>query len=278
MVPRPAILCIILFTASYADDIYLMTGFVLRNVQVMDTTNSHIKIVRDGRISLIDTSFVLSIDRREVLSKQKSSYEIFSQDLHEQYQRSLPEKEAMEPERKQRLKASRRAAKAELLERMEAHLDSTHTWRKSIYIAGGWGIPQGARFELGYNFQESIALALSFGIHDSWSNDPAEGTLAILGSLRFPVSLLPVTPYLLICTGGTLATFGGQDTYTLIYVGTMVELSSGIHLRPEFGLAFTSKHISGGTSLFGGTSPEIKEDKTRFGANVTLEIDLAHIF
>jgi len=273
MIRRLTILCFFLGSATYADDIYLKTGFVLCNVQVMDTTNGRINVNRDGRNTVIYTADVLKIDHREILPEQKSSYEMFSQDQYDRHLKSLPERE-----RKERLEASRMAARADSLKRLERHLDSTYTWRSSVYIAAGWGIPQGARFELGYNFGKTVTLALSFGIGDNWSNDPAEGTLAIFGSLRFPSSSLPITPYLLICTGGTIAIFGGPDTYTLIYVGTLVELSSGIHLRPEFGLAFTSKHVSGGTSLFGGTSPEVKDDKTRFGANVTLEIDFAHIF
>lgn len=273
------ILCCFICSASYADDVYLKTGFVFRNVQIIDTTDNHISIDRDGRKSVIDTSYVLRIDRHEVLPGQKSSYEMFSRELHEQYQMSLLEREKHSRERKKELEASRLGAKADSLWKLEEHLDSTHTWRNSVYLAGGWGTPQGARFELGYNFGETIALALSFGIADNWSRDPDEGTLAILGSIRFPTSSLPITPYFLICTGGTLSIFGGSDTYTLIYLGTMVELSPGIHLRPEFGLAFTSKYISGGTGLFGGgTSPEVKDNKTRFGANIALEIDLAHIF
>ncbi|MCX7737165.1 MAG: hypothetical protein N2319_10685 [Candidatus Kapabacteria bacterium] len=160
----------------------------------------------------------------------------------------------------------------------KAHLDSIYSWRNSIYLAVGWGLPQGARFELGYNFGEILSFGISFGIGDNWSRDPAEGTFAILGSLRFPIESSPINPYLLICSGGTFSIFSGSDSYILVYLGSLVKLSSGIHLRPEIGLALTSKYISGGKNMFGGSSPLITEDISRLGVNLSLEFDFAHIF
>lgn len=259
---------------TYADDVYLKNGFVLRNIQVVDTTNGRLNYLKDGTNMWIDTTYLLKIDFRELLLGQKSSYELFSKDLQDQYLKTLLEMEPMRKEREEQMDTVR----ADSLQKMGIHFDSLYSWRRSVYVAGGWGTPQGFRFELGYNFGEIVALALSFGIGDKWSRDPEEGTLAIIGSIRLPIRSFPFTPYLLFCRGGTFTIFGGSDTYTLIYLGAMVELRSGIHLRPELGLALTSKHISGGTSLFGGTSPEVNEDRSRLGANVTLEIDLAHLY
>jgi hypothetical protein len=75
-----------------------------------------------------------------------------------------------------------------------------------------------------------VSLAVSFGIGHNWSREPAKGTFAVLGSFRFPASSPPVTPYLLLCTGSTLTIPGQSDTSTLLFLGTMVELRSGIHL------------------------------------------------
>ena len=151
-------------------------------------------------------------------------------------------------------------------------------WGNSLYLSAGWGVPQGFRGELGYNFGTSLSLGLSFGISDTWSRDPAEGTLAILGSIRFPLQSSSVTPYILLCRGGTLSIFGNSDTYTLLYIGAMITVRPWLHLRPETGVAFTSKHISGGRSLLGGTTPEVADDKTRFGMNVSFELDFAQLF
>ena len=47
--------CIFLLTlfaceASFADDVYLKTGFVFRNVQVVDTVGENITIRREGKV------------------------------------------------------------------------------------------------------------------------------------------------------------------------------------------------------------------------------------
>ncbi|MDO8549761.1 MAG: hypothetical protein Q7S39_06385 [Ignavibacteria bacterium] len=146
-------------------------------------------------------------------------------------------------------------------------------WGNSLYLSAGWGTPQGFRFELGYNIGMFISLGLSFGIGDMWSRDPGEGTFAILGSIRFPINSLSITPYLLFSRGSKFSMLGNPDAYTLINLGTIVPLIPWLQLRPEIGLAFTSKHISGGRSWFGGSSPEVTEDKTRFGFNISFEVD-----
>ena len=120
-------------------------------------------------------------------------------------------------------------------------------------------------------------MAASFGIQDNWSSDPDEGTLALVGSIKFPIQSFQFTPYILAGYGGTFTIFGGPDTYTILNMGVLYELNRGIHLRPEIGITFTSKHISGGPSLFGKETPEITEERSRFTANLIVEIDFASL-
>lgn len=150
---------------------------------------------------------------------------------------------------------------------------NSNYWINSLYLSYGYGLPQGHRFEVGYNYW--ISLGLTFGIGDNWSRDPAEGTLGILARINFPMYNSNAL-YILLCTGGTIAILGEPDNYTLVYFGSKIQLSNGIHLCPELGLTFTSKHISGGHGIF-GSSPETREDNTNFGINISLEIDFAHI-
>jgi hypothetical protein len=157
--------------------------------------------------------------------------------------------------------------------KIERDLKERMPWRNSVYLAAGWGTPQGFRFELGYNYGANLSLGFSFGIADMWSNDPGEGSIAVLGSFRFPIESSSITPYFLLCYGGTIAVFGGSDTYTLINPGVIIPLKTWLQLRPEIGIALTSKHISGGRSLFGESTTEITEDKRRFGFNISLEVD-----
>ena len=146
-----------------------------------------------------------------------------------------------------------------------------------IYLFCFWvGTPQVLRLELGYSSQFSVAA--SFGIQDNWSSDPDKGTLELLLLIKqLPIQSFQFTPYLLAGYGGTFTIFGGPDTYTILNMGVLYELNRGIHLRPEIGITFTSKHISGGPSLFGKETPEITEERSRFTANLILEIDFASL-
>ena len=156
--------------------------------------------------------------------------------------------------------------------------DDSMPWHSSMYIAAGGGTPQGLRFELGYNFGTMFSLGLSTGHNDSWSNHPEQGTFAVLGSLRVPIHSSPITPYILLCTGSTFNILSSNDEYYLLYFGGIVPLKPWLQLRPEVGFDFTSKHISGGTDLFGPDTPEVREDLTRLGINISLEIDLARLW
>nr|HRI47004.1 hypothetical protein [Ignavibacteriaceae bacterium] len=158
-------------------------------------------------------------------------------------------------------------------------VDSTENlpWARSLYLSSGFGTPQGLRFELGYNFGSDISLAATFGIKDNWSRDPEEGTLGIIGKIHFYKNKL-ISGYFLIGTGSTLAIMGEPDTYWLIQVGTKINLTNWLQLCPELGYALTSKHISGGVSLFGKDTPEARENVKRLGFNVSFEIDFRQIF
>ncbi len=155
--------------------------------------------------------------------------------------------------------------------------DDNRPWARSLYIAGAFGAPQGARFELGYNFGSDFSLAATFGIQDNWSRDPAQGTLGITGKIHF-LQIQTLDIYILLGTGGTMSLFGGDDSFTLVHLGSRYSLIKWLQLCPELGYVFTSKHISGGKSLFGGSIPEIRENKSRLGISISLEVDLRQIF
>jgi hypothetical protein len=156
-------------------------------------------------------------------------------------------------------------------------LDTLYPWHNSLFLAGGYGTPQGLRFELGYNIFTLFSLGISFGIHDNWSNNPGEGTFGFFGMLHFPFFNTKYTPYLLFCFGSSIRIFGGEDSYALTYIGCTVPILPWLQCRPEAGAAFLSKHISGGRGIFGLT-PEVRSDFTKFGANLTFEVDIRKLF
>ncbi len=255
----------------HADDVYLKSGFVYRNVKVIDTTAGVIRVAAEKNTFSISLDRVARIEKLEVAAGSKTIYELYSEEANREFLRQQQERSRREQERGT-VQAS------DSMERAEGQLNTVQPWRNSVYLAAGGGSPQGFRGELGYNFGSYISVAFSFGIGDSWSHDPGEGTIAVLGTIRFPTDSPSMTPYLLLCSGGTIAIFGGSDTYTLVYAGVLVPLIPALQVRPEVGVDFTSKHISGGHSLFGGDSPEVRGQKTMLGFHLSLELDLARLF
>jgi hypothetical protein len=144
-------------------------------------------------------------------------------------------------------------------------------FQNSFYFAAGAGWPQGFRGETGFNF-EAFSFGLTFGIADRWSSDPAEGTIGILARVIFYG--LYSNPYLLYSTGTTLTLFSEPDTYSIISAGVMIQLKNNFYLRPELGYVFTTRHISGGTSLFGSSYPAVFEKKNMIGFNISFEAAL----
>ena len=167
---RLTVVCVLFCSVSYADDVYLKTGFVIRNVQVVDTTDGLITIRRDGQNIAVVIEEVLRVEHRELLPNQKSVYELFSRDLYEQYQKSLPERETLARERREQLKA----ALADSLRKVERHLDALHprlTW---------FNVGIGASY-----LQGSIDQAISIGaaLSSQWQEH--------LFSIRFIGNTLP---------------------------------------------------------------------------------------
>lgn len=70
-----------------ADDIYLRTGVVLKNVRVMDTTDQVLNIVRNRDTIRIKIENILSVEKRLVPPESTARYEMFSEQFHEEYVR-----------------------------------------------------------------------------------------------------------------------------------------------------------------------------------------------
>lgn len=152
-------------------------------------------------------------------------------------------------------------------------IKGTYLWSSTPFLSAGYGYPQGFRAETGYTLGYFLTLGLSFGIGDTWSKDPGEGTIAWLARLNIPIEKTHAGFYFSILSGTNFSIFGGSDSYTLASIGLIYPLTDFLHLRPEFGIALLSKYISGGSGIF-GNSPLINESKTVASFNLIFEFDL----
>lgn len=112
----------------------------------------------------------------------------------------------------------------------DQYLDRLQPWRRSVYFAAGYGVPQGMCFELGYNFNV-LGLALTYGIGDYWSSHPEDGMPGIALKLFF-LSSQSTAGYVSYMRGAPVS-WTSTDSYTLLYFGVITPLTSAFQLRSE---------------------------------------------
>jgi len=167
--------------------------------------------------------------------------------------------------------------------------ENTFAWRNSPYIALGYGYPQGSRLEIGYNISSIISLGFIVGFNDYWSKhsnrnflEPIDNSYGLAGKLFIPIESLNSIPYIFVAAGQNFSIFGfsNTDSYIIFNIGMIVPVTKWLQIRPEFGLDFTSRYLSGGHAFFIGErdTPEIDENMTRIGFNLSFEIDVFSIF
>jgi hypothetical protein len=266
MLKQIAVCFLLLPAVVSADNLFLRNGVVYRNIEIIDTVGLRIHI-RNGSIEkLFDLSAVYRIDRSAVVEGQRPTQEIFSQEMADRYRQALN----VEENRKLNPNVLHLDGDSYPDQR---HLDSLHSWRRSAYIAAGYGIPQGMHIELGFTPEIPVSFAVTFGIGDQWSRDAGEGMIGVAVLLRLPSFSSATTFYGGFMAGGTVKVFGGGDYYKQVCIGLCTPLTRNLQLRPEAGVAFTSRFVSGGTGLFGGTLPEVYDEEIKFYFNLALELD-----
>ena len=168
-------------------------------------------------------------------------------------------------------------SQTEIEKPVQKSVTETYPWAWSIFLATGYGYPQGSRSELGFNFSNFLSAGLTFNIIDYWSRDPKEGMIGLMGRILLPQDNFPeLTPYILVAGGGTISIFGGSDSYIEVYIGIMYQIEKYLQFRGEAGLDWTSRYVSGG-GLF-NSSPIVTNDIYRIGIHAALELAIFEIF
>jgi hypothetical protein len=171
------LLALFAYGVSFADDIYLKTGFVFRNVQVVDTAGTKINIRRDGKLLGLLLADVVRIESKRVDPSVKSAYELYSKDLYLQYQARPAEKIAA-PTEQEWNKIQREDAERTRVQSADVKKDAAEDLLNGFYIKGG-RISFTKALVMNYNGNEEIWLdqsksMWSFGLGydylegDSW--------------------------------------------------------------------------------------------------------------
>lgn len=158
---------------------------------------------------------------------------------------------------------------------------SSDSAANTSYIAGGYSWLQGYKFELGINKGSTASFAINFSENDRWSSHRHQLMCGIMGRafLRKPVEG-KVLPYFGIEWGANFGDLIKMDSFFQFNLGSLLHFTSGICLRPEMSLSFTSKYLYGDDIfiLGGGKTETVNENVTRLNATLFLELDAAKIF
>ncbi|HZV13621.1 MAG TPA: hypothetical protein VFA55_10435, partial [Candidatus Kapabacteria bacterium] len=109
--------------------------------------------------------------------------------------------------------------------------DQTMPWHSSVYLALGYGYPQGFRGELGFHLSHFVGFSVVYSSGNYLSFFPHDNELGVCGEITIPL-YSKITPYL---RGGT--GFGGspysqlQNTYYSLSSGALISLTPVFQLR-----------------------------------------------
>jgi len=150
------LLALFAYGVSFADDVYLKTGFVFRNVQVVDTVGAQVNIRRDGKLLGLLIADVARIESKTVDPSVKSAYELYSQELYSQYQ-TRPVEKIARPTEQEWNKIQREDAERKRVRPMDAEKDAGEYLLNGIYIKAG-RISFNKALVMNYNGNEEIWL------------------------------------------------------------------------------------------------------------------------
>ena len=130
------LLALFAYEVSFADDVYLKTGFVFRNVLVVDTVGAQINIRREGKSFALRLADVVRIEIKRVDSSVKPTYELYSRELSSQYQ-SKPAEKITAPTEQEWAKLQSEGAERKGVRPIDASKVAGEDLLNGFYMMGG---------------------------------------------------------------------------------------------------------------------------------------------
>jgi hypothetical protein len=149
---------------TLADNVYLITGYVYRNVAVLDTTNSWVRLVSAVDTTTVRLSYITHIEREEVDFSKAKVFELYSTELYKAFTDST-------------------AALALVHNKQREDSLTTHLkeYKKifplynKLYLEAAGGVPNVFVVEAAYTIRDYISLGLYVGIKNNFSDDILAG-------------------------------------------------------------------------------------------------------
>ncbi len=260
---------------ALADEVYLINGCVYRNVQVVDSTATVLRITYNGRPLDLQRSMIDHVVHAPVAAGAAAVYEVYSQTMAAAFaaariQQTDEERRRVEEEQRRAVELQDSLhrvlqAKESETRRMQMEMDrrvsaknrvedsldraGVVTWgtRNRLGVTIGFSHPMGLMAEFGFRYQV-VALSFIWSVSDSWSAKPEENP-----TIGFAVRFHPMKPralfdpYVGVMIGSAFdiqtSHQGHPETYRVAYLGTRLWMTRHVALTFEAGAAFTSKYL-----------------------------------
>ncbi len=148
------------------------------------------------------------------------------------------------------------------------------TWANSLYISAGMGYPNRMRIDVGYNILSYASVGFSINRFHQWSDDVPTLMFGFVFQVRTPIGSSPIALNLLYSIAESFEIFHLSDSNHLLFFGVIIPVISRIQCKPELGIIWRSKYISGGPTIWGTETPAIFERGVHAGGNLSFMLTL----
>jgi hypothetical protein len=206
-----AYICAAQFT--YADDIYLKTGYVYRNVFVIDTTDSWIRIINKDDTTAVRLSYVARVEKNKADLSKPMLFELYSQETNKAYTDSITA-----------LVAARNKMREDSLATYLTNYMKVFPLYNNFYVEISGGIPNMVSLEAAYTIRDYASAGFYVSLKNNFTKD---NYLGFAASIYLP-SIAEIFKPLVHITFNKFTASGA--------FGCVIPLGYGLFASPAFGL------------------------------------------
>ncbi len=207
-----AICCISITHFAFADDVYLRSGYVYKNVVVLDTTNSWVRLLSKDDTTTIRFSQIVRMDIKKADLNVSKVFEIYSQEIYKAYTDSIIA-----------LSVIRNKQKEDSLATHLIEYKKIFPLYNELYVEAAGGVPNVLMFSMAYTIHDYLSAGIYMSPKDNFTSNLSVG-------LTFAMFLPSVTD---IFKPLIHVSFAKQ--YASAALGALIPIGRGVFIMPDFG-------------------------------------------
>lgn len=206
-----AYICVSQFT--FADDIYLKTGYVYRNVVVLDTNDIWIRIINKDDTTAVRLSYVARVEKNKADLSKPMMFELYSQEINKAYTDSITA-----------LAIIRNKIKADSVAAYLTNYMKAFPLYNNAYVEISGGVPNYLSLEAAYTIRDYASAGFYVSLKNNFTKD---NYLGFAASIYLPSIAEIIKPLVHI----TFNKFTASGAF-----GCVIPLGNGFFTSPAFGL------------------------------------------